>query len=109
MLPDTALASAAGATTVYVAAFGDRGSAAGLSALEELRLAGIRAVSDFRSGTLKAHLRQADRLGCRFALIVGDDEVTKGLAVIRNMETKVQYDVSLSSLHLDISAILGGS
>ncbi|MBK8277140.1 MAG: hypothetical protein IPK92_15300 [Nitrospira sp.] len=49
-----------------------------VTALEELRLSGISAVSDFRSTTLKAHLRQADRLGCHFTLILGDDEVTKG-------------------------------
>jgi histidyl-tRNA synthetase len=109
MLPETALVSTPGATTVYVAGFGEQGSTTGLSALEELRVAGVRAVSDFRSGTLKAHLRQADRLGCRFTLIVGDDEVTKGYGVLRNMETKVQYDVSLPSLSLDILPILRGS
>jgi len=108
MLPVTALASAPGAVTVYVAGFGDRGSAAGLSALEELRLAGIRAVSDFRSGTLKAHLRQADRLGCRFTLIVGDDETTNGFGILRNMETKVQSSVALPSLSLHVLAILQG-
>lgn len=109
MLPETILASADRVTIVYVAGFGDRGSTVGLSALEELRGAGIRAVSDFRSGTLKAHLRQADRLGCRFTLIIGDDEVTKGLCVLRNMDTKVQYDVSTTSLCLHLLPILCGS
>jgi histidyl-tRNA synthetase len=109
MLPETAGTSPSGATTVYVAGFGDRGAAAGFSALEALRLAGVRALSDFRSGTLKAHLRQADRLTCRFALILGDDEVAKGSGVLRNMETKVQYDISLSSLGTDILAVLRGS
>lgn len=109
MLPETILPSATQVTIVYVAAFGDRGSAVGLSALEELRGAGIRAVSDFRFGTLKAHLRQADRLGCRFTLIIGDDEVTKGLGILRNMQTKVQYDVSTSSLCFHLLPILHGS
>jgi histidyl-tRNA synthetase len=106
MLPAMSLAPAPGAATVYVAGFGDRGSVAGLLALEELRLAGIRAVSDFRSGTLKAHLRQADRLGCRFTLIIGDDEVTRRFAVLRNMETKVQCDVALTSLSLHVLPIV---
>lgn len=109
MLPETALALSPEPNTVYVAGFGERGVAAGFSALEELRVAGIRAVSDFRSGTLKAHLRQADRLGCRFTLIVGDDEVTKGVGILRNMETKVQYDVSLLSVSLSILPIVRSS
>ena len=109
MLPETAGGSLPGTTTVYVAGFGERGAVAGFSALEALRLAGVRALSDFRSTTLKAHLRQADRLACGFALILGDDEVTKGSGVLRNMETKVQYDISLSSLGSDILAVLRGS
>ncbi len=90
-------------TVVYVAAFGVRGSMSGLAALDELRLSGISALSDFRSTTLKAHLRQADRLRADFALILGDDEVDKGSALLRNMRTKVQNEVALSQLTSHIS------
>jgi histidyl-tRNA synthetase len=92
--------------TVYVAGFGTQGSVAGLTALEELRIFGISAVSDFRSTTLKAHLRQADRLGCHFTLMLGDDEAAKGVAVLRNMESKNQYEVLLSSLCSQIQTLL---
>ena len=89
-----------------MAGFGSRGSAAGFSALEELRLAGVRALTDFRSGSLKSHLRQADRLRSKFALIIGDDEVAKGLAILRNMDTKVQQEVSLLTLSSEVSSLL---
>ena len=104
MLPDTT--SPAQSVSVYVAGFGDRGSVSGFSALEELRLAGIRAVTDFRSGSLKSHLRQADRLRSQFALIIGDDEVLKGVAILRNMDTKVQHEVSISTLISQISSLI---
>jgi histidyl-tRNA synthetase len=97
MLPDTTVIPASGDQTVYVAGFGGQGAQAAVVILEALRRAGIRAVSDFRSGTLKAHLRQADRLGCRYTLIIGDDEVVKGFAVLRNMQTKAQEELPLSS------------
>jgi histidyl-tRNA synthetase len=109
LLPESALAKARADDAVYVAGFGLHGAVAGLTALEELRLAGLRAVTDFRSRTLKAHLRQADRLGCRFTFIIGDDEVTKGVGVLRNMETKVQYDLHLSTVSLEIPSLLAGS
>jgi histidyl-tRNA synthetase len=109
LLPESAIRKAPEQVTVYVAGFGDRGTVAGLTALEELRLAGLQAVSDFRSSTLKAHLRQADRLRSRYTLIIGDDEVVKGSSVLRDMETKVQYDVSLSTVSLQIHALLAGS
>lgn len=97
MLPETTAIPAVGDLTVYVAGFGGQGSAVAQVVLENLRRAGIRAVSDFRSGTLKAHLRQADRLGCRYTLIVGDDEVVKGSGVLRNMHTKAQEELPLDS------------
>jgi histidyl-tRNA synthetase len=109
LLPESAIRKTPEQVTVYVAGFGDRGTVAGLTALEELRLAGLQAVSDFRSSTLKAHLRQADRLRSRYTLIIGDDEVVKGSGVLRDMETKVQHDVSLSTVSPQIHALLAGS
>jgi histidyl-tRNA synthetase len=109
LLPESVTGRAPEDLTIYVAGFGNHGAVAGLTALEELRLAGLRAVSDFRSTTLKAHLRQADRLASRFTLIIGDDEVVKGSAVLRDMETKVQHDVSLSTLSPQIQSLLPSS
>jgi histidyl-tRNA synthetase len=106
LLPDSQRALLPVDQIVYVAGFGEKGSLVGLTALEELRMFGISAVSDFRSTTLKAHLRQADRLGCQFTLLLGDDEVAKGVAVLRNMESKTQHDVQLSSLSHQISPLL---
>jgi histidyl-tRNA synthetase len=109
MLPDDATPPHPGRHTVYVAGFGEQGSPAGFSALEELRRGGLRALSDFRSSTLKAHLRQADRLGCRFALIIGDDEAAKGVGLLRNMETKVQTDVPLAGLFSSLKLLVSPS
>ncbi len=97
MLPETTVIPVSGDRTVYVAGFGEQGSATGVVILDDLRRAGMRAVTDFRSETLKSHLRQADRLGCRYTLIVGDDEVAKNSAVLRNMHTKVQEQLPLSA------------
>lgn len=108
LLPESTIRKAPEDVTVYVAGFGGQGTVAGFTALEELRLAGFQAVSDFRSLTLKAHLRQADRLRCRFTLILGDDEVVKGSAILRDMETKAQHDVSLSTMSLQIPSLLAG-
>ena len=96
MLPEQSLPPAA--PSVYVASFGSDGRPAGILLLEQLRRAGVPAQSDYRANTLKAHLRQADRANCRFAVLLGDDEAKRGSAVVRNMETKVQDDVPLHEL-----------
>ena len=106
MLPDSAQAISLGGTSVYVAAFGDKGGHVGLPTLEEIRRAGIRGQSDFRCASLKSHLRQADRLGSRFTLIIGDDEVARGIAILRDMESKHQEELSLHKLPDHLLSIL---
>lgn len=106
MLPESLHPESAGSRTVYIAAFGDQASQSGLTILHDLRRRGIRAVTDFRSGTLKAHLRQADRYGCRYSLILGEDELAKGAVIFRDMVTKAQEEIPLPALSERIVAVL---
>lgn len=96
MLPEQSLPPVP--TSVYIAAFGSLGSPAGVHLLDALRKAGIPAHTDYRATTLKGHLRQADRSGCRFAVLLGDDEATTGSAVVRNMDSKAQDTVAVADI-----------
>lgn len=82
---------------VYVASFGPQGLSAGQRILYDLRELGIRSDTDFRASTLRAHLKQADRLGAALTIIVGDDEAAKNMVVVRDMTSKEQVEFSLSS------------
>ncbi|THJ21200.1 MAG: histidine--tRNA ligase [Nitrospira sp. CG24E] len=82
----------------YVAAFGEAGVKCGLVLLDELRRAGLSAQCDYRSTSLKSHLRQADRSKCRYAILLGDDEVARGTVILRNLESKAQEVLPLSGL-----------
>ena len=82
----------------YVAAFGEKGGALGLVLLDELRRAGLSAQSDYRATTLKAHLRQADRSKCRYAIFLGDDEAARSSVILRNLESKAQEELPLAGL-----------
>ena len=59
---------------------------------------GLRAELDFGGKSLKSQMKQANRLEARYVLIVGDDELKKGAAVLRNMETKDQVSVPIDGL-----------
>jgi histidyl-tRNA synthetase len=94
--------------SVYVAAFGADGTQAGVRLLDGLRRAGISAECDYRATTLKGHLRQADRSGCRFAILLGDDEAKSGSAVVRNMDSKAQETIALPDLPRYFMSVLTG-
>jgi histidyl-tRNA synthetase len=59
------------------------GGAAALSITEELRAAGISADRAFDGRSMKAQMKAADRSGAATAVIVGDDELAAGTAVVR--------------------------
>jgi histidyl-tRNA synthetase len=82
----------------YVAAFGEKGTKIGFILLDELRRVGLSAHCDYRATTLKAHLRQADRSKCRYAILLGDDEAARGSVILRNLATKVQEELPLFEL-----------
>jgi histidyl-tRNA synthetase len=64
---------------------------------------------DFRASSLKAHLRQADRLGALYSIFLGDDEVANGSSTVRNMQNKSQENVALSDLSATLRARLAGA
>lgn len=103
MLPEGSLPATA--RTVFIAGFGSQGLEAGVKLLDELRFLGVPADTDFRASTLKALLRQADRLQAAYCAILGDDEVTKGSLILRNMQTKEQQIIPLGKAASSIAAL----
>jgi histidyl-tRNA synthetase len=83
---------------VFVAALGDKGRLLAFEWVCALGNKGVRAELDFGGKSLKSQMKQADRLEAHYVLIVGDDELKKGEAILRNMQTKDQVSVPLDGL-----------
>lgn len=83
---------------VYVAAHGEAARAAALPVLKSLRDAGIAAVGVTEPRSLKAQLRQADALGARFAAVLGEDELARGVIQLKNLATGEQEAVARDGL-----------
>jgi histidyl-tRNA synthetase len=97
MLPNTS-SSLRSDCLYYVAAFGEKGTKLGLVLIDELRRIGLSTQSDYRATTLKAHLRQADRSKCRYAIFLGDDEAVRGSIILRDLDSKAQEELPLEGL-----------
>ena len=48
--------------------------------------------------SLKSQMRRADKLRAAAVLIIGEDEVRRGVAVLRDMATKQQTEIALDEL-----------
>ena len=87
--------TADGALQAFVATTGGEAEVEGFRLLDRLRTIGIRAVGEMGGRSLRAQMKSADRLGARFALILGEEELAAGRAELRDMRSGEQAAVGL--------------
>jgi histidyl-tRNA synthetase len=63
-----------------------------------LRSAGLRCTADFQGRSMKAQMKAANRSGAPTVVILGPDELSKGVCTLKMMESGEQHEVSLESL-----------
>ncbi|MEX1326232.1 MAG: histidine--tRNA ligase [Desulfobacterales bacterium] len=83
---------------IFVAALGEKSQSLAFEWTCRLGLTGICAETDFSNKSLKSQMKRADRLGASYVLIVGDQELEEGTAILRNMATKEQTSISLDNV-----------
>ena len=83
---------------LFLACLGDECQRRGFQIAQQLRLRNIFVEMDYESRSLKAQMRRADKLGATHVLILGDDELAKGVATLRNMEASTQEEIPLKDI-----------
>lgn len=83
---------------LYIASMGSAAALRGAKITSELRDAGINADCDIMGRSLKAQMKYADKTGARFVLILGDSEIESGKAIVKEMATSEQTEVSLDAI-----------
>ena len=63
----------------------------------QLRRAGVAAERDLCERSVKAQMKYADKLGARYTVVLGDDEIASGMVHVRNMKTGEQCDCKLEA------------
>lgn len=66
--------------------------------LHDLRQAGIAVVNDPLGRSMKAQMKEAARLGSRWTIIIGEDELASGTVTLRNMDTGEQERIKREEL-----------
>jgi histidyl-tRNA synthetase len=102
---------AAPSVPVYVAHFGGATKTAATQLVFRLREAGIGARLAFarRGRSMKSQMREADHLGARVVLIVGEDELAQGVVTARPLSGGEQTRVPLADLPAWLQSTLSTS
>ncbi|MBI5198212.1 MAG: histidine--tRNA ligase [Nitrospirae bacterium] len=85
-------------TRLFIAALGEAAQHLALPLLQKLREAGIPSAMDYEGASLKSQMRKADKARARHVLILGENELQQGKALLRDMRDKTQEEIPLSSL-----------
>ena len=83
---------------VYIATIGDGAHATGMLLLQELRGHGVRGLIDLEARSLKGQMRQANKDRVRYCLILGQEELARGEATLRDMAKAEQQPVALDQV-----------
>jgi histidyl-tRNA synthetase len=89
---------------VFIAQVGDEARDEAIKLAATLRRKGIGVIEATANKSLKAQLRQANGLGVRYTIIIGEEEVKANKVTLRDMTTARQETISPARLHQKISA-----
>lgn len=85
-------------TDGFVIALGDAAQLPAFGLLEKLRRAGLKAGMDYAGRSMKAQMKQANKAGARYALIIGEEEVKESCVQLKNMANSEQQKVSFDNI-----------
>lgn len=88
---------------VFIAVMGDRAKAFGLKLCREMRQKGIVAEMDTLARNIKGQFKYADRLHAKYTLIIGDNEIEKGVVSVKDMANSSQKEVRIEDIYSEIN------
>ena len=82
---------------LYIASMGEQAQRKAFQLLNELHRCGIPADTDVCGRGLKAQMKYAGKIGAKFTMVLGDNELEAGRAELKNMETGEKKTVSITA------------
>lgn len=88
---------------IFLAQLGEQGKRKAFALFEELRKAGYKVRQAFTKDSLKVQLEEADRIGAKYTLILGQKELLDGTIILRDMESGTQEVVDYKKIIFELN------
>jgi len=88
---------------VFIISLGTEPMSLSFKISNQLRENGIRTELSFDGGSMKNQMKKANRSNAKFALIIGEDELSNNSAILRNMNDSSQEEITLAGIERIIS------
>ena len=83
---------------LYIGARGEDGKLASFKLANALRTRGIKTEINHMGRSLKAEMKYANKIGAKFTVVLGDDELQTGNAKLKRMSDGEQFEVNLNNI-----------
>lgn len=87
---------------VFIAVMGERAKAFGLKLCRELRQSGVAAEMDTLARNIKGQFKYADRLNAKYTLVIGENELDKGVVSLKDMSMSQQREIKIEDIFEEI-------
>ena len=85
-------------TDVYIAWLGENVCEFAMKLADTLRKKNIKVAVDFNVKGMKSHMKKADKLNVKYTVIVGEDEMEKGIVVLKDFASRTQEELTVDQL-----------
>jgi histidyl-tRNA synthetase len=82
---------------IFIAALGEPAREEAFRLMCAVQQLGVSVEMDYEGKSLKSQMRRADKFRSRFTLIIGEDELKKGNAVLKDMDQGVQEEIPIDA------------
>lgn len=80
---------------LYIAAMGESANEKSFELANALRECGMEVQIDIVGRGLRAQMKYADKIGAKYSMVIGDNELEQNKATVKNMNTGKQYEISI--------------
>lgn len=91
---------------LYVATMGDKAKEKAFSLVKSVRDCGLIAETDVVGRGLRPQMKYADKIGAKFSLVLGDNEIEQNSAEVKNMSTGEKTTLALDETFADKFSVL---
>lgn len=91
---------------LYVATMGDKAKEKAFSLIKSVRDCGLIAETDVVGRGLRPQMKYADKIGAKFSLVLGDNEIEQNSAEVKNMTTGEKTTLALDETFAEKFSIL---
>ena len=83
---------------VYIAWLGENTIETAMKIADSLRKENVKVYVDYSSKGMKSHMKKADKLETRYCIILGEDELNKGIVLLKDFSTREQKEVKIEEI-----------